>query len=386
MVMRVLSGLEVLLRDGHPLIDGRRVGLLTHPAGIDGERRSSVDLLAGDRRWSLVALFGPEHGIRGDAQAGVPVESATDPRTGLVAHSLYGATRVPTDEMLAGVEVLVIDLQDIGVRYFTYPATVVGCVEAAAARGIDVVILDRPAPLTGTHVEGGVLLKAHRSFVGVHEVPIRHGLTLGELATLVASERGTPVPAVIPVEGWRRRAWFDQTGLPWVSPSPNLRTLDAVLLYAGTCLIEGTNVSEGRGAGSPFSWIGAPWLDEGSLAVRLAERQIAGLAVRATSFVPTMSKHEGVLCHGVELVVTDRDALRPTELGLELLEQCISLSGSHFEWREAAFDRLAGGPDARETLQRGAPIGSLVASWRDDALKFRQRRARHLLYADDGLS
>ena len=386
MVMRVLSGLEVLLRDGHPLIEGRRVGLLTHPASIDRDRRSSVDLLAGDRRWSLAALFGPEHGIRGDAQAGVPVESGTDPRTGLIVHSLYGASRVPTDEMLAGVEVLVIDLQDIGVRYFTYPATVVGCVEAAARRGIDVVILDRPAPLTGTHVEGGLLLKAHRSFVGVHEVPIRHGLTLGELATLVAAERGFPVPAVIRMDGWRRNAWFDETGLPWVAPSPNLRTLDAVLLYAGTCLIEGTNLSEGRGTGTPFSWIGAPWLEEGSLAARMRLRPIPGVATRAVSFVPTMSKHEGVLCHGVALVVSDRDALRPTELGLELLEQCIDLSGGRFEWRDAAFDRLAGAPPVRETLQRGAPIGSLVASWRDDALKFRQRRARHLLYADDGLS
>lgn len=386
MTTRVLTGLEVLLRDGHPLIDGRRVGLLTHPAGIDRERRSSVDLLAGDRRWTLVALFGPEHGIRGDAQAGVPVENAADPRTGLMVHSLYGATRVPSSEMLTGLEVLVVDLQDSGVRYFTYPSTVVGCIEAAGAHGIDVAILDRPAPLTGTHVEGGLLAKEHRSFVGVHEVPMRHGLTLGELATLVATERGLPAPSVIPMEGWRRAAWFDDTGLPWSAPSPNLQTLEAVLLYTGTCLIEGTNLSEGRGTSRPFSWIGAPWLEGGALAAALAERRIAGVAVQPVSFTPTMSKHEGVLCHGVELLVSDREALRPTELGLALLEACIRLSSDRFEWRAEHFDRLAGDPKVRETLQRAVPIGPLIAGWREDALAFRQRRARHLLYPDDGLS
>lgn len=386
MPMRVLSGLEVMLREGHPKVNGRRVGLLAHPAAVDRERRSAVDRLSADRRWSLVALFGPEHGIRGEAQAGVSVETATDPRTGLVAHSLYGAARVPSDEMLAGVEVLVIDLQDVGVRYFTYPSTVVGCIEAAAARGLDVVILDRPAPLTGSRVEGGCLLPAQRSFVGVHEVPIRHGLTLGELAGLVAAERGLPVPAVVGMEGWRRGAWFDETGLPWVAPSPNLPSLDAALLYAGTCLVEGTNLSEGRGTERPFAWIGAPWLDASALAARLDRRRIAGIAVHPVTFVPAMSKHEGLECHGVGLEVTDRGALRPVELGLALLEDCIELSGTRFEWRDAAFDRLAGDLTVRETLTRRGSLDALIARWRDDALAFAQRRTRHLLYGDDGLS
>ncbi len=383
---RLRSGLEVLLRDGHPLVKGRRVGLLTHPAGVDGAGRSAIDLIAADRRWKLAALFGPEHGIRGDAQAGVPVETGTDPRTGLVVHSLYGATRVPTHEMLASVECLVIDLQDVGVRYFTYPATVINCIDAAADAGIEVVILDRPAPLTGMHVEGGLLMEGQRSFVGVHEVPIRHGLTLGELATLVASERGLPVPTVIPMEGWRRRAWFDETGLPWIPPSPNLATLDAVLLYAGTCLMEGTNLSEGRGTAGAFAWIGAPWLEEGSLAARMRARPMPGLAVRPVSFVPTSSKHEGSLCHGVELVVIDREALRPTHVGLELLARCNELSRERFEWHADAFDRLAGDPAVRRTLQSGTSIASLIESWAADALAFRQRRAPYLLYPDDGLS
>jgi len=384
--MRVLSGLEVLLRDGHPRVEGRRVGLLTHAAAVDRERRSAVDLLSADRRWTLVALFGPEHGIRGDAQAGVPVEAAIDPRTGLVAHSLYGATRAPTDEMLAGVDVLVIDLQDVGVRYFTYPATVVGCIEACAARGVDVVILDRPAPLTGSRVEGGCLLPAQRSFVGVHNVPIRHGLTLGELAGLVAAERGLPAPAVVPIQGWRRGAWHDETGLPWVPPSPNLRSLDAALLYAGTCLVEGTNLSEGRGTERPFALIGAPWLDASELAIRLARRRHAGVAVRAVAFAPTMSKHQGLLCQGVALDVTDRDDVRPVELGLALLDECIGVSGDRFEWRDAAFDRLAGDPAVRHTLARRASLDGLMTRWRDEAFAFTQRRALHLLYDDDGLS
>lgn len=386
MLTRVMSGLEVLLRDGHPLVTGRRIALLTHPAGVDRERRSAVDLLGADRRWTLAALFGPEHGIRGDAEAGVQVASGIDTRTGLMAHSLYGATRVPTDEMLAGVEAFVIDLQDIGVRYFTYPATVIGCIEAAAGRGIDVVILDRPAPLTGGHIEGGLLLAAHRSFVGVHAVPIRHGLTLGELARLVAAERGFPAPCVVPAEGWRRALWYDETGLPWQPPSPNLRTLDAVLLYAGTCLIEGTNLSEGRGTETPFALVGAPWIDPNALAQRLGGRDLPGVVVRAASFVPTMSKHTGERCGGVELQVSDRVALRPTELGLALLEDALALSGDRFEWRDLAFDRLAGDPAVRETLQRGAPLDPLIARWRSDARDFAQRRARHLLYTDDGLS
>jgi uncharacterized protein YbbC (DUF1343 family) len=293
---------------------------------------------------------------------------------------------MPTDEMLAGVDVLVVDLQDIGVRYFTYPATVVACIEAAAARGVEVVILDRPAPLTGARVEGGRLSPAQRSFVGVHDVPIRHGLTLGELAGLVAAERGLPVPAVVRVEGWRRALWHDETGLPWAAPSPNLPTLDAVLLYVGTCLIEGTNLSEGRGTPRPFALIGAPWLDAAVLTATLARRRLPGVAIRPATFVPTMSKHEGRECHGVELEMTDRDVIRPAELGLALLADCISLSGERFEWRAEAFDRLAGDPAVREMLERGAALDPLVMRWNDDARAFTQRRARHLLYSDDGLS
>lgn len=374
------SGLAILLRDGDPLVTGRRIGLLTHPAGVDPELRSTVDLVHADPRWRLVALFGPEHGIRGDAQAGAPVGGAIDAATGLPVHSLYGQTKVPTPAMLAGIDTILVDLQDAGVRYFTYPATVLGVVEAAAAAGVTVVILDRPAPLSGTFVEGGGLRPELRSLVGVHDVPIRHGLTLGELARLVSAARGLPVPAVVRMAGWSRAAWYDGTGLPWIPPSPNLPTLEALTLYAGTCLLEGTSLSEGRGTTRPFELVGAPWIDGRRFAEVFNERGLAGVRARPTTFVPMFSKHAGVACGGIQLHLTDRAALRPTEVGLEVIAVARELSGAHLEWREAAFDRLAGDPAVRETLASGADLAPLVRRWRAHAAAFWREREPWLLY------
>lgn len=377
------SGLAVLLRDGDPLVTGRRIGLLTHPAAVDAELRSAVDRMAADPRWQLVALFGPEHGIRGDAQAGEPVAGTADPATGLPVHSLYGAMKVPTPAMLAGLDTIVVDLQDAGVRYFTYPATVLGVIEAAASAGVAVLILDRPAPLGGALVEGGGLQPGLRSLVGVHDVPIRHGLTLGELCRLVAGGRGLPLPAVVRMEGWSRAAWCDETGLPWIAPSPNLPTLDALTLYPGTCLLEGTNLSEGRGTTRPFEQVGAPWftaLDPQRFADAFNERGCAGVRARPTTFVPTFSKHAGLACGGIQLHVTDRLALRPTEVGLAVIATARALSGTHLEWRDTAFDRLAGDPAVRETLAAGADPGPLVARWRAYAERFSAERAPWLLY------
>ena len=374
------SGLAVLLRDGDPLVTGRRIGLLTHPAGVDAELRSTADLLAADPRWELVALFGPEHGIRGDAQAGAPVGSATDAATGLPVHSLYGATKVPTAEMLAGLDTIVVDLLDIGVRYFTYPATLLGVIEAAASAGVAVVILDRPNPLSGAAVEGGGLKSALRSLVGAHDVPIRHGLTLGELARLVAAARGLPLPAVVRMEGWDRSWWHDATGLPWIPPSPNLPTLDAVTLYPGTCLVEGTNLSEGRGTTRPFEQVGAPWLDPRRFADAFSERGCVGVRARPTTFVPTFSKHAGIACGGIQLHLTDRIALRPTEVGLTVLSVALALSGPELKWIGTSFDRLAGDPAVRETLASGTDPAPIIARWRDNAVSFSRERAPWLLY------
>jgi uncharacterized protein YbbC (DUF1343 family) len=296
----VETGLDVIAAEGHPALRGARVGLLTNHTGVDRRLRSGIDLLRSRGDLQLAALFAPEHGIRGEAQAGAVIADAIDARTGLPVHSLYGDVQRPLPETLGGLDALVFDVQDVGVRYATYASTCLLCLEAAAEAGIAFVVLDRPNPLGG-EVEGNVLDPAFVSFVGAHPVPIRHGLTIGELARLVAAERGLPPPIVVPLRGWRRDLWHDQTGLPWVSPSPNLPTLDSLTLYPGTCLIEGTNVSEGRGTTRPFELIGAPWLAAHSLADELAGRNLPGVAFRPVWFVPTFSKHVGATCSGVQI-------------------------------------------------------------------------------------
>jgi uncharacterized protein YbbC (DUF1343 family) len=268
----------------------------------------------------LVALFGPEHGLQGAAQAGEVVATATDERTGLPVYSLYGETRAPTPEMLADLDVLLFDVQDAGTRYFTYPSTLLLVLRAAAAVGLKVVVLDRPNPLGGKAVQGNVLDPAFTSFVGAHPVAIRHGLTLGELALLVNDEAGVGADlAVVPAAGWRRSQWYDETGLPWVPPSPNLPHLAAVALYPGTCLLEGTNVSEGRGTTQPFELCGAPWIDGERLRALLVERLPAAVRPRRCAFVPAYSKHAGEVCEGVALHVFDRAALDPVAVGVQLI-------------------------------------------------------------------
>jgi uncharacterized protein YbbC (DUF1343 family) len=262
-----------LFEDGFPAaIEGKRIGLVTNQTGIDTRLRSTIDLLAASDRVRLTALFGPEHGARGADQAGVHVAEAIDTRTGRPVHSLYGETRKPTPAMLDDLQALVFDIQDVGVRFATYVSTLCLIQEAAAEAGLPVVILDRPNPITGEGVEGNLVETEFASFVGIHPLPIRHGLTLGELGRVFAADRGWAQPLVVPMRGWRRGAWFDQTGLPWVLPSPNLPTLESVTLYPGTCLVEGTNLSEGRGTTRPFELIGAPWIDPFRMARELAAR------------------------------------------------------------------------------------------------------------------
>jgi uncharacterized protein YbbC (DUF1343 family) len=381
----VRTGLEVLLAEGLPEIAGRRCGLITNPTGVDRHLRSGADLLRASDRLDLVALFGPEHGVRGDAQAGAPVAGGLDARTGLPVHSLYGNTRRPTPEMLDGLEALLFDLQDIGVRYATYASTLVHAQTAAAAAGIPVVVLDRPNPLSGLAVEGDLLDPAFASFVGTHPIPVRHGLTLGELAGLVAAERGWPAPLVVPMRGWRRARWFDETGLPWVQPSPNLPTLGSVTLYPGTCLVEGTNLSEGRGTTRPFEYVGAPWLDPFRLAEELGGRGLPGVAFRPASFTPMFSKHAGETCGGVQVHVTDRDALRPVELGLHLLHAVRRLDGGAFAWLEGKggppfVDLLLGGDGPRRALEAGAEVAEITVDWPDRVAAFAERRRPFLRY------
>jgi uncharacterized protein YbbC (DUF1343 family) len=380
----LLSGLDVLFADGGQRLAGRRIGVITNQTGVDRHFRSTIDLFHGSDRIELVALFGPEHGVRGEAQAGVKVAAAIDPRTGLPVYSLYGETDRPTPDMLNGLDALIFDIQDVGVRYATYISTMAHAQEAAAEAGVAFVVLDRPNPLSGI-CEGNVLDPTLVSLVGVHPVPIRHGMTVGELARLFAADHSWPEPEVIPMQGWRRTQWFDETGLPWVQPSPNLPTLDSVMLYPGTCLLEGTNVSEGRGTTRPFEFIGAPWLDPFALSEELERRRQPGVAFRPTYFTPTFSKHAQQLCGGVHVHIIDRVALRPVQLGLHILHAVRQLNAGEFTWRirpEGGYfiDLLLGTQRPRQALDSGADVMEVTTGWREQAKAFMERRQPMLLY------
>jgi len=383
----VRTGLDVLLTSVPPSLRGARIGFVTSPSAIASDFRHAIDVVVESDHLSVVALFGPEHGLRGAAQAGEHVTSTTDERTGLPVFSLYGATRVPGAEMLAGIDVLLVDKQDIPVRYATFASTVFNLLDAASTHGIEVVLLDRPNALNGVTVQGNVLDPAFRSFVGGHTVATRHGLTLGELALLYAREQGLREPDVIAMDGWRRSMWFDDTGLPWVLPSPNMPTLDTLTLYPATCLIEGTNLSEGRGTTKPFEMIGAPWMDSEALAARLRDLELDGVAFRSCSFVPTFSKHAGTVCGGVQVHVTDRAALDSPALGVHLLDQLRQLDPEHFAWiqpndddRPYFIDLLAGTDRLRTDLDSGVSARTIIDAWRDDAASFQSRHDSVTLY------
>lgn len=386
--LAVKSGLEVFLAGGGRDLDGRTIGLVTNPNGVDRTFRSGIELLHESPSVRLAALFGPEHGVRGDAQAGAHVAAGIDVRTGLPVYSLYGETRRPTQEMLAGLDAIVIDMQDLGIRYATYLSTQIEVQAAAHEAGIDVVILDRPNPLADLAREGNVLDPAFTSFVGSYPIPIRHGMTLGELGLLVAHERGWKAPIVIPAEGLGRTAWYDETGLPWILPSPNMPTLDALTLYGGTCLVEGTSLSEGRGTTRPFEFVGAPGVDAVALADDLTGRKLPGLAYRPVFFTPMFSKHAGVVCGGVQVYCTDRTAMRPVTLGIHLLH-ALKRRAPDFAWVAPQSDRgqffidlLLGSDGPRVALDGGASPDEILAEWPGQCAGFDERRRPFLLYPD----
>src|SRR5512133_4351401 len=306
---RALSGLEVLAAGRFRALAGRTVGLVCNPTAVTRDLVHAADLLHAASGVRLAALFGPEHGVRGDAQYMAAVGGERDPRTGLPVHSLYGETAEslkPAPGALAGLDALVFDIQDVGTRYYTYQATMMLCMEAAAAARIAFVVLDRPNPIGGVLVEGPRLLPGFESFCGLHDLAVRHGMTVGELALLFREERKLDLELeVVPCRGWRRGARFRDTGLPWVMPSPNMPTPDTALVYPGMCLLEGTNLSEARGTTRPLDVLGAPWPDAQRLADELARERLPGVLFRPASLVPTWDKHAGVRCHGVELFLSD---------------------------------------------------------------------------------
>jgi len=379
----VRPGIEILLADSSHLVAARRVGLITNHTGIARDRTHSIDLLRG-HGVELVALFGPEHGIRGDVDEGERVESSVDERTGLPVYSLYGDTLKPTAGMLAGIDVLLFDIQDIGARYYTYVSTMAKAMQAAAEEDIPFVVLDRPNPIGGEQVQGNVLEPEHSSFVGLYAVPTRHGMTVGELARLFNDHFGIGAELhVVPVAGWKRGQWFDDTGLPWVPTSPNMPSLESATHYPGTCLFEGTNLSVGRGTEIAFQIIGAPWLDGTALAERLNAYGLPGVRFEPATFTPQGSgdrKYDGVEVRGVRFIVTDRRAYDPTVAGVAALIEARRLAGPQWRWYPRHFDRLAGSSRLREGIEAGADLEELVSSWEGELAGFLPLRARYLLY------
>lgn len=380
----LVAGIDVLLEDRVDLVEGKRVGLVTNPTGVDSTLRSSIDRIAAHPGVALVALFGPEHGVRGDVQAGDKVDASRDARTGVPVHSLYGEHREPTEAMLAGIDVLVFDIQDVGARFYTYPYTLANVMHAARRAGIPVVVPDRPNPVGGVHVEGPVLEPAHASFVGQYAIPIRHGLTIGELARLFneAFDIGAELH-VVPMRGWRRDAVEPGHALPWVLPSPNMPTPDTALVYPGTGLIEGTNLSEGRGITRPFEIVGAPYVDAEALAEHMNALGLPGVRFRPSWFTPTFSKHAGELCGGVQLHVTDADAFRPVRTGIALLVALQALYPEAFAFlpgERPFFDTLVGNTWVREAILAGQSAEEIEARWQPGLLEFERLRQRVLLY------
>jgi uncharacterized protein YbbC (DUF1343 family) len=389
----VRTGLDVLAAQGFAPLRGLRVGLVTHPAAVDSRLRHVRDLLTDAKGVRLAALFGPEHGWMGEAQDLIGVRDGKDAASGLRIHSLYGDTVEslrPTAGQLDGLDALVIDLQDVGSRYYTFQATMLFCLEEAARLNLKCFVLDRPNPLGGAEVEGPTLRPGFESFVGIHSLATRHGMTVGELARLYQAERGFGGEVeIVPCEGWRREMDFDATGLPWVLPSPNMPSVETAFVYPGQCLLEGTNLSEGRGTTRPFELCGAPGIDAVRLCRLLNEERHPGAFFRTAWFKPTFQKFAGRTCGGLQLHVTDRQAFRPVRTGLAVLAALRELAGDAFYWRrepyefvtdQLAIDLLFGSDRERLALEAGQTPAEIVRAWEAEEEAFRRRRQAHLLY------
>jgi uncharacterized protein YbbC (DUF1343 family) len=386
----VHPGLDQFVANPPDWARGKRIGLITNVAGVDSRGRNNIDLLAADKRYRLTALFAFEHGLRGDAPAGQPIESGTDPKTGLPVYSLYGEVREPTLEMLRDIDLLLYDVQDAGARPLTRVSTMALSMKAAAAKGIPFAVLDRPNPIGGTIVEGPVLDPKFASFVGMYPIPLRHGMTVGELARLYNARFGINVTLyVVPVEGWRRDMTFDATGLPFVPPSPNLRRLEAEVLYPGTVLLEGTNILEGRGTEFPFEQTGAPWLKPDDVIRAMNTLSLPGVKFDAVS-IPVAAdgrRFPGQTVPGVRLVVTDRRTFRSVRTAMLLIDTIHRLWPNEFAWSGAnqrepgmrTVDRLAGTDAFRLAVDAGT-LGATFAEWDAQAEAFRALRDPFLLY------
>lgn len=379
----VVPGVEVLLSDSIHLIQGKRVGLITNQSGRDRHGTSTIDLLYHAPGVRLTALFGPEHGLRGVARAGESISSAIDSATGVPIYSLYGDTRVPTADMLRDVDVVVYDIQDVGARVYTYEWTMALSAEAVSKLGKRFIVLDRPNPIRGDRVEGNVLEPRFRSFVGQFPVALRYGLTAGELLRyLVGTGQVTADISIVPMRGWQRSMWWDETKIPWVNPSPNLRSLDATLLYPGTVFFEGTNATEGRGTDKPFQLIGAEWLtDAGAIAREMNALALPGVHFDSTSRTIEQGgdyKFGGKTIPMIDISVTDRNAVRPVDVGVRLLRAIYVRHRAEWQWRPS-IERLAGTDELRRAVEEGT-IDALLANWARQASEWQNQTRRYWIY------
>jgi uncharacterized protein YbbC (DUF1343 family) len=384
--MRVKNGLDKLLQDPS-IIKGLNIGLVTNQTGVTMNLKSNINALHEHSSVNLVSLFGPEHGVRGDVQDAIPVESNRDRTTGLPVYSLYGESMKPTSEMLEGLDALVFDIQDVGARFYTFTSTLTYCMEAVEEANIPLIVLDRPNPLTGSVVEGNILEPGFASFLGLHPIPTRHGLTIGELALMVNKKFNAKVE-LVKMNGWERPMWFEETGLPWVQPSPNIPTVETAIVYPGTCLFEGVNVSEGRGTTRPFEYIGAPWINDEKWAEKLNDLLLPGVRFRASSFIPTFWRFKDEVCHGVQLHLTDRSRFQPVLTGLHMIATLLSMDSGKVVWEKSNeeayhFDLLAGTDKTRKLLMQGASVDEISKDWLIGVEKFMAERRNNLLYPED---
>lgn len=374
----VLTGIDVLAENNYRLLSTGRVGLITNHTGVDRFGSSDIRLLHNAANVELVRVFSPEHGISGTLDIPV-IRDGVETTSGLDIVSLYGDVRRPTEAMLKDIDILVFDIQDIGTRFYTYISTMGYAMQAAAEHGIQFVVLDRPNPVNGVDVAGPVLDDGKQSFVGFHRLPVRHGMTVGELARMFKAELQLDLDLhIVRVRGWSRSEYFDSTGLTWINPSPNMRSLTAAILYPGIGLLETTNLSVGRGTATPFEIFGAPWLDAEALAARLTARAIPGVRFEVIDFTPDASKFTDIRCHGIRIVITDREHFDPLRLGFEIAIELIQLHGD--VWEFDSYLRLLGNATTHRAIREGGSLNDIEAVFRAELAEFRARRETFLLY------
>ena len=409
---KVKLGIEVFLEKHLDLVEGKRVGLVTNPTGVNSRLETSVDLFYKNPKINLVALYGPEHGVRGNAQAGEYVPFYIDtrydiPEYSIPVFSLYGQSlkpakgmfkdideymrsfdtqkvgKIPEHSMVESIDVLIFNIQDVGTRIYTYVATMAYCMEASAENDIEFIVLDRPNPINGISMEGPLLeYPEYSSFVGLYPVPVRHGMTMGELANYFNDKflQKKANLTVIPMQGWRREMWHDETSLPWIIPSPNMPALDTATVYPGQVFLEGTNVSEGRGTTKPFELFGAPWIDGYSLTKELNRLNLPGVKFREAWFTPTFSKYKGELCGGAEIHVVDRNQYRSFDSSLFIIKTILEMYPENFKFHTEYFDKIIGTSKIREAIEEGTEVRDIVSIYQEELSRFSKQRESYLLY------